>query len=219
MDASAWIEILVLGTGKPAGSKVSIPVKKKDGTYATKPNGAPLTRVIDASKGAAPWKQEVRKAARDMYSGMLLDDALEVCITFVKVRPKCHYHWSNKRWGELREDAPAYPTGKPDLLKLARAVEDALTGVVYRDDARTCKLVLAKLWGEPACAMIRLHAVERGEIERSSPFWVGEACAVKSIPGEVHDGKRAGAREGKDMRSLFDEVDDWQGDMPNVPIS
>lgn len=213
LDDGQWIEILVLGSGKPAGSKVAIPVKLKDGTYATKASGAPLTRVIDASKGAAPWKQEVRKAARAIYSGMLLDDALEVCITFVKVRPKCHYHWSNKRWGELRADAPAYPTGKPDLLKLARAVEDALTGVVYRDDAATCKLVLAKVWGEPACAMISLHAVKRGEIEQALPGGVDLRANVELFSGETHDGKR------EDLRSLFDDVDGRERDLPSLPIS
>jgi Holliday junction resolvase RusA-like endonuclease len=213
-DASEWIDILVLGTGKPAGSKVSVPVKRKDGSYATKPTGAPITRVIDASKGAAPWKQEVRKAAREVYAGLLLDEALEVCITFVKVRPKCHFHWSNKRWGELRADAPVYPTGKPDLLKLARAVEDALTGIVYRDDSATCKLVLAKVWGEPACAMIRLHAVKRGEIEYALPDSHTLQGQVRLMPGigrEQLDGARAEiSRETENVCALFDAMDDRQ---------
>jgi len=207
MDASGWIDILVLGTGKPAGSKVAVPVKRGDGSYAKKANGAPVTRVIDASKGAATWKQEVRKAAREIYKGMLLDEALEVCITFVKVRPKCHFHWSNKRWGELRADAPAYPTSKPDLFKLARGVEDALTGIVYRDDAATCKLVLAKVWGEPACALIRIHTVKRGEIESALPGGREVWATVRLTQGEMCDGTKAESRDGESVCSLFDAVD------------
>jgi Holliday junction resolvase RusA-like endonuclease len=39
-----------------------------------------------------------------------------------------------------------YPTTKPDLDKLARAVLDALTGVYYLDDAQVVSLDLQKAY-------------------------------------------------------------------------
>lgn len=43
----------------------------------------------------------------------------------------------------------SYPTVKPDLTKLLRPVEDALTGVVYRDDCQIIKTTMEKHYGEP----------------------------------------------------------------------
>lgn len=39
-------------------------------------------------------------------------------------------------------------TGRPDLSKLVRAVEDALTGIVFTDDSRVVEIVTAKQYGE-----------------------------------------------------------------------
>jgi Holliday junction resolvase RusA-like endonuclease len=38
---------------------------------------------------------------------------------------------------------------RPDVLKLARAAEDALTGIVWRDDSQIVHETLAKVYGEP----------------------------------------------------------------------
>jgi len=43
----------------------------------------------------------------------------------------------------------ALPCVRPDLDKLARAVLDALSGVLYRDDGQVVELRLEKLYGEP----------------------------------------------------------------------
>jgi Holliday junction resolvase RusA-like endonuclease len=48
---------------------------------------------------------------------------------------------------------------KPDVLKLARAVEDALTGILYRDDAQIVTEVLRKRYGDPPRVEIRLSPV------------------------------------------------------------
>ena len=39
------------------------------------------------------------------------------------------------------------PSVKPDIDKLARAILDALTGVVYADDSQVCQLVVVKRYG------------------------------------------------------------------------
>jgi Holliday junction resolvase RusA-like endonuclease len=50
-------------------------------------------------------------------------------------RPKSHYR-TGKRSDELRPDAPQKHTSKPDIDKLERCVLDALTGIVWKDDAQ-----------------------------------------------------------------------------------
>lgn len=148
------ISFTVYGSPRPAGSK-----------RAFVRGGRAM--VVDANPAAKPWKQAVTEAALvelgnpqwtggDGPSGLPLfpDGAVVLRMRFVLKRPKSHYRAN----GELKPDAPHFHTSRPDALKLARAVEDALSGVVYRDDAQT--LVVAwKVYGE----------VEGVEVECSRP--------------------------------------------------
>ena len=45
---------------------------------------------------------------------------------------------------DLRDDAPCSPWSKPDFDKLTRAACDALTGLVWDDDARVVRAVIEK---------------------------------------------------------------------------
>jgi Holliday junction resolvase RusA-like endonuclease len=64
-----------------------------------------------------------------------------------------------------------YPDVKPDLSKLLRAVEDSLTGVLIRDDARIVRASVAKGYGEPG-ALIELGRMATPET-RSRPHGTG----------------------------------------------
>jgi Holliday junction resolvase RusA-like endonuclease len=57
-----------------------------------------------------------------------------------------------------------YPDAKPDLSKLVRAVEDSLSGVLIRDDARIVRASLAKDFGEPGCL------IELGRMPQEAPM-------------------------------------------------
>lgn len=113
-------------------------------------------RIVDASKRSTPWKAEIRQVAgRAMEGRELLRGALVVRFEFIVARPKGHFGKKG-----LRPSAPAYPTVKPDLLKLARAVEDALTGIVYHDDAQIAYEVLCKKYGETEHVKVTVSALE-----------------------------------------------------------
>lgn len=134
------IAFTVFGDAKPAGSKRAFALRK----------GGVLTgrvAVADANPNSREWKQQVAYAARQAYSGELLEGPLKVTLQFYRVRPRGHY---GARGLNSKGRASTAPTGRPDVLKLARAVEDALTGVVWRDDAQIVHEVIAKSWGEPA---------------------------------------------------------------------
>lgn len=135
----AAFQLTVYGTPAPAGSKRAFAIKR---------GGVPTGRIAisDASKRSRPWKDLISQAAGPVMGGRaLLDCALAVSFTFYVRRPKGHY---SKRGG-LLPSAPPFPTVKPDVLKLARAVEDALSGVVYRDDSQIVTEHLVKRYGEP----------------------------------------------------------------------
>ena len=105
--------------------------------------------MIESSKKVKPWRQDVKHAALDIVEArgdwMILDGPLAVAMTFTFDRPKGHYR-TGRNAHLLRDAAPARPSGMPDLSKLARSTEDALTGVVWKDDARVVEYVRLGKW-------------------------------------------------------------------------
>lgn len=102
--------------------------------------------ITDDSEKSRPWKALVADAAVAAMPGPeLLTGPLEVVFDFYVPRPKGHYGARG-----VKPSAPAFPAVKPDVLKLARAVEDALTGIVWRDDAQIVMETITKRYGEPA---------------------------------------------------------------------
>jgi crossover junction endodeoxyribonuclease RusA len=88
--------------------------------------------MVESSKHVKPWRSDVRDAAlkwrEENGEPALLDGPLEVSMLFVMARPK-----SRKK--------DVYVTTAPDISKLIRSTEDALTGVVWTDDARVVRYV------------------------------------------------------------------------------
>lgn len=142
-EQTAWIEeepvatradlvIRVPGVPAPQGSLRAF--TRNGRAWATSDN--PRTR---------PWKAAVTaEAARAVEAAALANPAfgrepVGVSVTFRLPRPRGHY---GKRG--LLPSAPRYPAGMPDLDKLARAVLDALTGIVWRDDAQVVALDVYK---------------------------------------------------------------------------
>ena len=128
--------------GKPAaaGSKRGFAFKGKDGkTHVA---------ISDANKNARPWKSAVTDAALQEFTGAQFTGPVKLEIVFWIQRPKGHYG-SGKNAGVVKASAPERPTGKPDLLKLARGVEDAITDAgVWRDDAQVVIESLEKRWSQ-----------------------------------------------------------------------
>jgi len=106
-------------------------------------------RVIESDKRLASWRAEARHIAAQNY---VLDEptksAVSVAILWCIARPKSHYG-TGANADVVKESAPRLPTTKPDVDKVARAVLDALTSVVYVDDAQVTTLIVAKAYGSP----------------------------------------------------------------------
>ncbi|MEU0275969.1 RusA family crossover junction endodeoxyribonuclease [Streptomyces sp. NPDC006307] len=97
-------------------------------------------RMIESSAKVKPWREAVvwaAVAARTRVKGFTkLDGPLLVDMVFSFDRPKGHMG-SGRNAGTVRPSAPIRPHVKPDLSKLVRSTEDALTTAgVYGDDAQ-----------------------------------------------------------------------------------
>lgn len=141
-------QLTVYGTAEPAGSK--------RGFY--RPGLG--VRVVDANPKSRRWKTLVAQEAGKVANG-LLEGPLALDAVFFRPRPASHYG-TGRNAGVLKASAPPYPATRPDTTKLLRGVEDALTGVLYRDDAQIVRQVVAKDWGEPARVVIRIEEMRAG---------------------------------------------------------
>lgn len=131
---------IVYGVAAPAGSK----------TVARTKDGRAFVR--DASKRSAPWKRQVAQAAGEAMGGAdLLKGPLSLTVAVVVPRPKSHFGARG-----LRPSAPIAPTTRPDLTKYLRGIEDAMTGIVWRDDAQVVTQSAEKRFGEPARVAVRV---------------------------------------------------------------
>lgn len=132
----------IFGKAEPAGSKSAF-VMPAPCPSCGKVVRAGRAIVTDANPKSARWKKEVAEQAAMAYSGPKHAEAVEVTITVYVTRPKRHFNSK----GLVKPNAPALPAVKPDVLKLARGIEDALTGIAYEDDALIVSEHIYKRYG------------------------------------------------------------------------
>jgi len=82
------------------------------------------------------WRQDIAARARDAGVELTLEP-VTVRLVFRLQRP-----------ASVTEKRRPFPSVKPDLDKLARAVLDALTGITYRDDAQVVRLDTSKVYAD-----------------------------------------------------------------------
>lgn len=143
------IAFFVQGIPKPAGSKRGFAIKK-GGQYTGR------VVISDACKGSRDWKTDVSRAAQNEYQGDLWDCPITLTLTFYMPRPRSHLRTN----GQLKDNAPKTPTTRPDVLKLARGVEDALTSIIWKDDSLIVNEHLHKRYGERPGVQIEIREAE-----------------------------------------------------------
>lgn len=155
--AADAITFTVFGKAEPAGSKTS-QVIYRNGQPVTK-NGRVITATRDANPKSADWKLQVAAAARAAYTGPLLTGPLSFTLTAYRIRGAGHFSKTTGAMNKNGRETP-YPISKPDLLKLTRGIEDACTGIVWRDDAQIVDEHLFKRWGEPARIEVKIERMQ-----------------------------------------------------------
>jgi Holliday junction resolvase RusA-like endonuclease len=133
------LELQVLGRPQPAGSKKG---------FYNRHTGRVI--ITDDAKKSKPWKQEVAGAALAQLGDAheLSRGPLALELIFYLARPKGHYG-TGRNAGKVKASAPLFPAVKPDTTKLVRAVEDALTGIAWKDDAQVVDQAAKKRYGVP----------------------------------------------------------------------
>lgn len=109
--------------------------------------------LTSTAKGLGAWRNQIADAAARAAHGKTLipNGGYEVICVFFLPRPKS----LPKRY--------RFPTKRPDSDKLVRSVLDAVTGIVWRDDAQVVKLIAIKEYAnekEPPGVAVEIRSVE-----------------------------------------------------------
>ncbi len=106
--------------------------------------------MVESSKLLGPWRERVALAAQASMEGREpIEGPVHLAARFYFQRPRAHFG-SGRNSDKLKPSAAEHPQGRPDLSKLVRAVEDSLSGIVFRDDAQIVSLAgTCKLYGTP----------------------------------------------------------------------
>jgi Holliday junction resolvase RusA-like endonuclease len=132
-----------------------IPQGSMGGICTTKPNGSPMTVLKADNPRTHAYRRQIGFAALEARAAAGIHEVfaaaavpVRVALTFVFERPK---------------SAPASrtrPTVKPDYDKLARSTTDAMTGILWVDDAQVVDAELHKIYGAPAHVQITVELLE-----------------------------------------------------------
>jgi Holliday junction resolvase RusA-like endonuclease len=151
------LEFRVLGHPQPGGSKRAFPIRR----------AGQLTghvAVTDSNPRAKDWAALVIAAAFDAANGrqdLPFTGPLSLAVEFTLKRPAGHYG-SGRNHQQLKPSAPRLPSVRPDITKLLRVLEDALTGIAWRDDAQIVTQLALKNYGHPEGAHIKITRIDQG---------------------------------------------------------
>lgn len=137
------VAFTVPGRPLPSGSKSTVPITRAGETVGR--------RIVESGNrhAKAAWRADIQHhATHAMHNQPPLQGPVALTASFHLRRPQSHYGQGRNKH-RLRDAAPGYPATMPDLLKLARGLEDALQGIVYRNDAQIVIESLGKVYGEP----------------------------------------------------------------------
>ena len=151
---------------------IEIPIRAVPGSNTKRGFVNPKTgRVIiaDKAKGKAAYTAALRMFAEQAVNDSKwtrIEGAVLLILEFFYLRPKGHFG-TGRNAGIVKPSAPEFKTTKPDLANLLKPTEDALKGIVWRDDSQVVRTILNKDYGEKELVRIQVaELVTPGRIER-----------------------------------------------------
>lgn len=130
------IEFVVLGKPEPQGSIRAFMV-----------GGKP--RLTSDNSKLKPWRQQVGMTALSLRGDFFAsrNQPVKLMVTFYLKPPQ---KLPKGRTG---------PTAKPDIDKLIRSVSDALTAILWADDAQVVEIHAHKVYGTPEATKISVEVI------------------------------------------------------------
>lgn len=180
------LTLTVGGAAVPQGSKKAVPQGKRWG-------------VVDIAEGRLkPWRDSIATLAQAKFQGPMIEGPVRLRLVFVRVRAASHFTskgWLSAAGAAVRQRLA--PCSEPDLNKTGRAVEDALTGIVYRDDSQIVWSEYRKVWGTSERVLIVVEEIDDADPANSSLYsWLDILEKVEANPATVEQARQRALEEG-----------------------
>lgn len=133
MAGSTGMRFYIPGLPQPQGSARAFVVAGK-------------ARITSDNPKVKSWRVDAKRVFQERITKPECGP-VRVNAVFEFARPKGHFG-SGRNAHLVRESAPKTHTVKPDVDKLARALLDAGTGTLWRDDAQVVSLTVGKRYAE-----------------------------------------------------------------------
>lgn len=148
------VSFRIYGIPRPGGSKRGF-LNRQTGRV----------QLVDANRNVGEWRAAVVSAALTAGIEAPLTGPLAIQVTFLMPRPSGHF--GTGRNSELvKRSAPLGPISRPDTTKLMRSTEDALTGIIWRDDAQIVEQLVRKVWvSERPGAIIEIRRIVASHVD------------------------------------------------------
>lgn len=115
--------------------------------------------IVDSCSRNKPWREHVAAVAYDHKPDIPITKPIAIHVDFILPRPKSHYGTGSNA-SIVKRSSPKYHTKKPDTTKLFRALEDALTGIIWRDDEQVIKQYVTKNYGDNPGALVTIKTID-----------------------------------------------------------
>lgn len=121
------------------------------------PQGSKTPWGTEANPNTMPWREAIAAQAAAVMEAAGAQTIMKgpMGIKIVYYFPRVGSHFRSN--GDLKPNAPLLKDSKPDLDKLDRAIGDALSKLVYRDDAQIASKHVTKQYGDRPGVVIDVY--------------------------------------------------------------
>lgn len=131
------LEVFVPGTPIQQGSMKAFPIRRSNGSLG-------VSMVHNKGNLLTAWRERIRVALIEKYPEQLDGSQTDggYFKQYVPVVLEVTFYLAKPKSNKLKEPS----NKKADLDKLVRAVNDALSGLVFYDDSQVVKILASKEW-------------------------------------------------------------------------
>lgn len=150
--ADELLRFEVAGKPEPKGAMTAlVPTHPKTKKPYRREGGGIVVNVKPSNEATLKvWDARVKAAAEDAWGERLPLEGVSLMVEADFFLYRAQDQWgSGRNATRLKESASASPIKYPDVDKLLRAVLDALTGIVYKDDAMVTLAIAEKHYAVP----------------------------------------------------------------------
>lgn len=119
--------------------------------------------VTHDNRNTTQWRHLVASVAQEHAPPELWTGPVRLCLSFRLDRPLSEPTMAGR--GRKRHPIRTWPDRSPDLDKLVRAVGDALTGILFKNDAQVVEIVASKDWGPPGVRIVASRVFESAPLD------------------------------------------------------